>query len=128
MKDNIITNIDLEKENQENYNYFKEIKEKLDKDGESEFNFKNGKVFRLGDNFVYKLNDGTKIYFFKNSRILYFSNKKLNIKNKPYFIHNKQSYEEALKKTNITNGVLKDEEEVEEEDDKINKQKKQEKF
>ena len=129
MKDNIITNIDLEKENQENYNYFKEIKEKLDKDGESEFNFKNGKVFILGDNFVYKLNDGTKIYFFKNSRILYFSNKKLKIKNKPYFIHNKQSYEEALKKTNITNGVLKDEEEEvedkveEEEDDKSNKQK-----
>ena len=104
-----VNNIGLEKEDLKKYKLFQQIKEKLDSDGKNEFSFNEGKILIAGDNFIFKLNNSyEKIYFFKNSKILFFSNKKIGIKKKPYFIHD-QRFDNALQKTQIKNGELKDE-------------------
>lgn len=98
----------LEKEDLDKFNTFQEIKKKLDKDGQKEFSFGGGEVLIAGQNFIYELNDGERIYFYHNSRILFFTNTQLEIIKKPYFIHDEDSLNEALKKTKIENGILTD--------------------
>ena len=61
----------LEKEDLDNFNYFQEIKQKLDKDGQKEFSLDGGEILIAGQNFIYELNDGKRIYFYQNSRILF---------------------------------------------------------
>ena len=106
---NIIQDIELEAEDLDNYQNFQEIKKKLDEEGKKEFIFKEGKIIMAGENFVYKTKNGKKIYFYNNSKFIYFSNKKKNLLKKPYFIHDEDSLENALKKTNIINWILKSE-------------------
>ena len=108
MEDIEAIKINLENEDIEYYEYFQKIKKQLDTNGKNEFSFGKGKVLMAGENFIYKKEDGKKIYFFKNSRILFFSNKEKKIIKKPYFIHDEKSFNDALKNTCIKNGILTD--------------------
>lgn len=108
MKDIESIKSNLEKEDLEKYDCFQKIKEKLDTNGENEFPFDDGKVLIAGEDFIYKKGEGSKIYFFKNSRILFFTNKELKIIKKPYFIHDEKSYDEAITNSKIKNGILTD--------------------
>ena len=114
MKDNLPKNKDLkdllDKEDLDNYNNFEYIKNEFAK-GKREFMYKNGKVFISGNKFIYVLKE-KKIYYSMNSKIIYFTNKKLKLKTKAYFIHDTNSFQKALKKEKIDNGVLKSEEKV----------------
>ena len=71
MKDIESIKSNSEKEDLEKYDCFQKIKEKLDTNGENEFPFDDGKVLIAGEDFIYKKGEGSKIYFFKNSRILF---------------------------------------------------------
>ena len=96
----------LENEDSIKYNIFIGIKKKIsEKKLEDEnFIFENGKVKMACKNFVY-FSGQNRIYFNFNSKIIKFSNKKEKIE-KYYFIHDKTSLKNALKKTKITHGML----------------------
>ena len=100
----------LEKENLEKYQLFEEIKKEFNTKKEIKISFKEGKAIKIGNDFIYELTNHQRIFFFKESRIFIFINKRKNLENKQYFIHDKTSFEDALQKTEITNGVLKNEE------------------
>lgn len=118
MSDEQINNLGLEGENLEDYKNYQEIQEKLNKEGKKDFVFKEGKVLMANEKFIYKLNTGKKITFHKNSKIVFFSNKKENIIKKPYFIHDQESLDEALEKTKIKNGEFKGDEDKQEKEKK----------
>ena len=92
MKDNHSQTIDLknllEKEDLDNYNNFKFMKSEFVK-GKRKFNYKDGKVFFSGDKFIYILKT-KRIHYSMNSKIIYFTNKKLGTKKKHilYMINN----------------------------------------
>ena len=100
----------LEKEDFEKYQLFEEIKKEFNIKKEIKISFKEGKAIKIGNDFIYELANHQRIFFFKESRIFIFTNKRKNLENKQYFIHDKTSFEDALQKTEITNGVLKNEE------------------
>ena len=100
----------LEKEDLEKYQLFEEIKKEFNTKKEIKITFKEGKAIKIGNDFIYELANHQRIFFFKESRIFSFINKRKNLENKQYFIHDKTSFENALQKTEITNGILKNEE------------------
>ena len=100
----------LEKEDLEKYQLFEEIKKEFNTKKEIKITFKEGKAIKIGNDFIYELANHQRIFFFKESRIFSFKNKRKNLENKQYFIHDKTSFENALQKTEITNGILKNEE------------------
>jgi len=100
----------LEEEDLKKYQLFEEIKKEFNTKKEIKISFKEGKAIKIGNDFIYELASHQRIFFFKESRIFFFTNKRKNLENKQYFIHDKTSFEEALQKTEIINGVLKNEE------------------
>ena len=88
------------------FNIFKDIKKICD-EGNIEFNYNNGKVFIAGKKIIYQTKEGKKIIFLKGSRIIYFTNEKTNFDRKEFFIHDQESLDNALQKTEIKNGILK---------------------
>ena len=88
------------------FNIFKDLNNIKDQ-GNLEFNYKGGKVFISGKNIIYQSKEGTKIKFLEGSRIIYFTNENTNYDRKEFFIHDQESLDNALKKTDIKNGILK---------------------
>ena len=104
---------------QEKYNLFNKIKKELLKQ-KMDFSFEQGKIEIAGDNFIYYPKDKPKIYFLKNSKYIYFINKQKDGIKKQYFIHDKKSFNSALEKTEIKNGVLKAESDYSKDNEKEN--------
>jgi len=100
----------LEKEDLEKYQLFEEIKKEFNTKNGIKIPFKEGKIIKIGNDFIYELANHQRILFFKESRIFSFSNKRTGLENKQYFIHDETSFENALQKTDIKNGILKNEE------------------
>jgi len=97
----------LDEESLNDYNIYKEIIDNLKTERLTSFIYKDGKIFCLGKDFFYSMKNGQRKYFFKKSRIIYFTNKAKNIIQQPFFIHDQNSLDKALKKTDIKNGILK---------------------
>ena len=102
-------NLELEKDSFESYQLFKEIIQKSKEKGKKEFDFKEGKIIRLGDYIIYQANNGQNEYFFECSKIIYLNNENINCKRRAFFIHDQASLDRALKITGIKNGILKNE-------------------
>lgn len=117
MDENKIRNIEveheidkLEKEDLEKYQLFNEIKQEFNTKNVIKIPFKEGKIIKISNDFIYELANHQRIFFFGESRIFTFSNKRTGLENKKYFIHDETSFQNALQKTDIKNGILKNEE------------------
>ena len=113
MKDNHpqtkVSKPQLEIEDLDNYNNFEDMKNEFSK-GKRLFDYKDGTVLFIAGKFIYSLNT-KRIHYLMNSKIIYFINKNLGTKAKAYFIHDENSFNKALEKEQINNGILKAEEE-----------------
>lgn len=104
MDENLPLKLDTESLN--DYNIYKEVITILKNKSLASFNYKEGKIVCMCNDFCYFIN-GQRKYFFNGSKIIYFTNKDKNIIQQPFFIHDQNSLEEALKKTDIQNGMLR---------------------
>ena len=86
------------------YELFLSIKKEIP-NNQNDFEFLKGKVTIAGQNFAYEENE-KEYYFLYNSKYLNFVNQKNEIK-RTFFIHDEDSFRNALKETKIVNGVLK---------------------
>ena len=97
----------LDEESLNDYNIYKEIIDNLKTERLTSFIYKDVEIFCLGKDFFYSTKNGERKYFFNGSKIIYFTNKAKNIIQQPFFIHDQNSLDKALKKTDIKNGILK---------------------
>jgi hypothetical protein len=97
----------LDKDSLNDYYIYKDIINTFKNQNLLTFNYKDGKIVNLCRVFRYTLNNGETKYFYNGSKIIYFTNKNENIILKPFFIHDQTSLDEALKKTKIQNGIIK---------------------
>ena len=63
----------LEKEDLEKYQLFEEIKQEFNDKNGIKIPFKEGKVIKIGNDFIYELANHQRILFFKESIFLLFS-------------------------------------------------------
>ena len=103
------SNIELDKDSLESYQFFQEIIQKSKDENKKEFKFKEGRIIMSGKDIIYQLDNGQKKYFLDGSKIIYFTNDKEGFNRKPFFIHDQTSLDKALKITKIENGILKGE-------------------
>ena len=97
---------ELEEKSLNKFRLFKEIIQKSEEKGENEFNFKEGKIIKVGHDIIYRA-ENTDIEFLNGSKIIYFKNENKKFDKKAFFIHDQSSLAEALEKTEISNGILK---------------------
>ena len=107
MDDESMVTKKLDNESLNDYNIYKDISNIFENKRLIFFKYKDGEIIYLCQKFEYSLNNGQIKEFYNNSKIIYFTNKNEDIIRKPFFIHDKTSLDEALKKTKIKNGILK---------------------
>ena len=116
----MLTNVEklLDKDSLEKYKLYNEITERINQIKEKNeiklineegITFKEGKILKLADDFIYKKGEKEDL-FYKGSKIMFFINAKKSKDMMAFFIHDEASLNDALKATEIEDGLLKNKE------------------